>query len=170
LTEQKMPERTLILGVGNIIMGDEGFGVHVARKLRETELPPNVKVEEGGVGGFNLLGSLEGIKRVIVVDVMMADIAPGDVCLFRPEPGFSEPGKNIVSFHQVGALELVRMWSLLGYEPDIYFLVTRPVKLAWGMELSPDVQSAAAKAIRLLQEVCRDNFTSLERNVSLCTL
>lgn len=170
MTEEIRSGVTLILGVGNIIMGDEGFGVHVVRRLKEAGLAPDVKVEEGGVGGFNLLGSLEGIRRVIVVDVMMVDIPPGEVRLFRPEPGFGEPGKNIVSFHQVGALELVRMWGLLGYEPDIYFLVTRPEKLEWGMELSPGVQSAADKAIRLLQEVCRDNFTSLERNVSLCTL
>jgi len=161
---------TLVLGVGNIIMGDEGFGVHVVRRLREAGLPPDVKVEEGGVGGFNLLGSLEGIQRVIVVDVMMADIASGEVCLFKPGPGFREPGKNIVSFHQVGVLELVRMWGLLDYEPEIFFLVARPEKLDWGTELTPNLDTAANKAVRLLGEICRDNFAALERSVSLCTL
>jgi hydrogenase maturation protease len=161
---------TLILGIGNIIMGDEGFGVHVVRKLKEAEIPPDVKVEEGGVGGFNLLGSLEGVGRLIVVDVMAADIDPGEVCLFRPGPDFAEPGKKIISFHQVGVLELVQMWGLLSYEPEIYFLVTRPEKLEWSMELSPPVQAAADKAIKLLQELCHDNFAGLERSVSLCTL
>jgi hydrogenase maturation protease len=161
---------TLILGVGNIIMGDEGFGVHVVRRLREVGLPPDVKVEEGGVGGFNLLGSLEGVRRVILVDIMMVDIASGEVCLFRPGPGFREPGKNIVSFHQVGVLELVQMWGLLGYEPEIFFLVTRPEKLEWSTELTPTVDAAATKAVKLLGEICRDNFAALERSVSLCTL
>jgi hydrogenase maturation protease len=161
---------TLILGVGNVIMGDEGFGVHVIRKLKEAELPPDIRVEEGGVGGFNLLGSLEGVGRLIVVDVMAANIAPGEVCLFRPGPDFAESGKKIISFHQVGVLELVQMWGLLGYEPEIYFLVTRPEKLEWSMELSPPVQSAADKAIRLLKKLCHDNFAGLERSVSLCTL
>jgi hydrogenase maturation protease len=151
-------------------MSDEGFGVHVARRLKDIELPPDVKVEEGGVGGFNLLASLEGIRRVIVVDVMMSNTAPGDVSLFQPGPAFGEPGKNVLSFHQVGVLELVRMWGLLGYEPEIYFLVTRPQKLEWGTELSPAVQSAVDKAIRLLKEVCRDNFAVLERSASSCTL
>jgi hydrogenase maturation protease len=161
---------TLILGVGNIIMGDEGFGIHVVRRLKEYGLPPEVRVEEGGVGGFNLLGLLEGVSRIILVDVMMIGLTPGEVCLFKPGPGFREPGKNIVSFHQVGILELVQMWGLLGYEPEIFFLVTRPEKLEWGMELTPAVDAAATKAARLLAEVCRDNFNALERSVNLCTL
>jgi hydrogenase maturation protease len=170
LAEHDFLQTTLILGVGNIIMSDEGFGVHVVRKLKEVELPSNVKVEEGGVGGFNLLAVLEGIQRVIVVDVMMMDLAPGEICLFKPGPGFREPGKNILSFHQVGVPELVSMWGLLGHEPEIYLLVTRPEKLAWGMELSPSVAEAAEKAVALLQDICRDNFVTLERSISECTL
>jgi hydrogenase maturation protease len=164
------PQKTLILGVGNIIMGDEGFGVHVARRLKEAELPANVRIEEGHVGGFNLLGSLEGVKRVIVVDVMMADTDPGELCLFKPDPDFAEPGKRIISFHQVGVLELVQMWGLLGYQPEIFFMVTRPEKLKWGMELSPIAQVAADKAVGLFNKLFRDNFAGLERSASLCTL
>ena len=134
MKEQDSPQTTLILGVGNIIMGDEGFGVHVARSLKETELPADVKVEEGGVGGFELLGALEGIQRVIVVDVMAVDLSPGEILLFKPGPDFGEPGKRIISFHQVGVLELVQMWGLLGYEPEIFFLVTQPEKLEWSTE------------------------------------
>ncbi len=170
MTGQGSSQKTLILGVGNIIMGDEGFGVHVVRGLNESKLPADVRVEEGGVGGFNLLGSLEGISRVIVVDVMMTDIAPGEILLFKPGPDFGEPGKNIISFHQVGVVELVQMWGLLGYEPKIYYLVTRPEKLEWGTELSPDVQRAADKAIGLLESLCHDNFAGLERKVKICTL
>ena len=156
--EHTEPQTTLVLGVGNVIMGDEGFGVRVAQRLKEIDLHDNIRVEEGGVGGFNLLGSLEGVKRLIVVDVMMTDIEPGEVCFFRPGPDLAEPGKRIISFHQVGVLELVQMWSLLGYKPEIFFLVTRPQKLEWSTELSAPVRSAAAKAVSLLEELCRDNF------------
>lgn len=163
------PQTTLILGVGNIIMADEGFGVRVVQRLKKIYLSDNIRIEEGGVGGFNLLGSLEGIKRLIVVDVMMTDIKPGEVCLFRPGPDLAEPGKRIISFHQVGVLELVQMWSLLGYEPEVFFLVTRPEKLEWGTELSAPVQSATTKAVSLLKKLCHDNFTSLERSMETCS-
>lgn len=166
--EQIRPETTLILGVGNIIMGDEGFGVHVARRLKAAKLPGSVKVEEGGVGGFNLLGSLEGVKRVIVVDVMMIGLPPGEALFFKPGADLSEPGKRIVSFHQVGVLELVQMWGLLGYKAEVFFLVTRPERLEWSTELSPAVKIATIKAVNMVKELCKDNFARLERGV-LCT-
>jgi hydrogenase maturation protease len=163
MTETTRPGTILILGVGNIIIGDEGFGVHVARALKDAELGHDVRVEEGGVGGFNLLGVLEGVRQVIVVDVMNTDIPPGEVLFFKPGKDFIEPGKRIVSFHQVGVLELVQMWGLLGYEAEVFFLVTRPEKLEWSTELSPSIQRAAAKAVDLIK-----NFASLERR-ALCS-
>lgn len=167
-SEYVPPDKTLILGVGNIVMGDEGFGVHVARRLKEIELPEKVSVEEGGVGGFYLLGLLEGVMRLIVVDVMITDVTPGKIRLFKPGP--SEPGKRILSFHQVGVIELVQMWGLLGYSLEVFFLVTQPEKLEWSTELSPNVQVAADKAVGLISKLIRDNFTGLERSASLCTL
>lgn len=159
---------TLMLGVGNIIVGDEGFGVHVVRRLKGVELPEGTRIEEGGVGGFNLLGSLEGVDRVIVVDVMMSDTAPGEVLFFKPGPDFQEPDKKIISFHQVGVLELVQMRNLLGDKPEVYFLVTRPEKLEWGTGLSESVQSAVDRAVALIKEISTDNFAGLERSLSPC--
>ena len=99
---------------------------------------------------------------------MMANIEPGELLFFKPGPGFCEPGKNIISFHQVVVLELVKMWELLGHELEVFFLITRPEKLAWGMELSTPVQSAANKAVHLLHRLIRDNFSTPERSISLC--
>jgi hydrogenase maturation protease len=149
---------TLVLGVGNPLLGDEGFGVHVARRLKEVELPSHVKVLEGGIGGFNLLGFLEEVERLLVVDVMMLDAAPGELRLLKPGPELQEPGKEIISFHQIGVLELVQMWGLLGYEPEMLFLVTRPEKIEWSTELSPPLQAAVERAIELIPVLCRESF------------
>ncbi|MDD5039426.1 MAG: hydrogenase maturation protease [Dehalococcoidales bacterium] len=159
---------TLILGLGNILLGDEGFGIHAARRLREFKLPGYIRVEEGGVGGFNLLGCLEGVERLIVIDAMMLDSPPGELLLWKPGPHFRETGKSIISFHQVGVMELVHMWGLLGCEPEILFLVTRPEKIEPGMELSPNLRTAAEQAARLVEKLCADNFADLERSVDLC--
>jgi hydrogenase maturation protease len=159
---------TLVLGVGNVILGDEGFGPEVVRRLSEAALPAGVRVEEGGVGGFNLLGSLEGVERLIVVDVMLADIPPGEIRLFRLEPGSSAPGQGILSFHQVGVPELLELWRLLGHEPETYFLVTRPEKLAWGEGLSAPVRRAVAGAVEMVREIAANNFAALERSLSRC--
>jgi len=149
---------TMILGVGNLLMGDEGFGVHVVRRLKEIELPSYVRVEEGGVGGFNLLGFLGGVERLLVVDVMMIESPPGKLHLLTSEHKLEEPGKRIISFHQVGVLELVRMFGLLGNEPEIMFLVTRPEKIEWCTELSPPLKLAAKQAVRMIQQLCTESF------------
>jgi hydrogenase maturation protease len=157
-------QTTLILGIGNIIMGDDGFGIHVVQRLQRNPLPSQVRVMEGGVGGFNLLGALEGIERVIVVDVMTVDSEPGDVCLFKPGPDFAQGHRGVLSFHQVGIPELMQMWSLVGNQAEIFFLVTRPENVEWGTELSPPVQAAVEKAVTLLRDLCHDNFAILERS------
>lgn len=145
---------TMVLGLGNLLLGDEGFGIHVVRCLRDVKLPGNVRVVEGGVGGFNLLGHLDGVKRLLVVDVMMMDSPPGKLHVLTQEP--VEPGKQIISFHQVGVLELMSMWRLLGNEPEVTFLVTCPERMEWGTELSPPLQSAVDEASKLIQGLCVD--------------
>jgi hydrogenase maturation protease len=155
--------KTLVLGLGNEILRDEGFGVQVARMLKKSGLPDNIVVEEGGVGGFDLLGKLEGIGRLIVVDVMMMDAPPGELRLMKAGPELSEPGKTIISFHQVGVIELVNMWGLLGYKPEIDFLVTRPEVIEWGTELSPALRDAAERAVNLLENICLERCPVLER-------
>lgn len=164
MVDRKETKTVLVLGVGNEIMGDEGFGIHVVRKLKKVTLPGYVRVEEGGVGGFNLLGQLEGIERLIVVDVMMIDSPPGELRLLKGGSGLCEAGKTILSFHQVGVLELVQMWGLLGYEPEIEFLVTRPEKIEWGTSLSPSLRDAVNEAVKWLKALCLDNTPVSERS------
>lgn len=159
---------TLILGLGNILLMDEGFGVHVARRLKESELPNNVRVEEGGVSGFDMLGYLDGVGRLLVVDVMMIDAPPGELLLLEPSLELNGPGKRILSFHEVGIMELVKMWGLLGYEPKLYFLVTRPEKIEWGMELSSSLQNSVTQAVNMIKEFCDNNFKQRERSHEIC--
>src|SRR5690348_7528678 len=60
--------KTLVLGLGNVLMGDEGIGVYVVRELGKRELPPNVECLDGGTGGFTLLEPLENADRIVIID------------------------------------------------------------------------------------------------------
>jgi len=155
-------ETTLVLGAGNIAMGDEGFGVHVVRRLKEMDFPENVRLHEGGVGGFDLLGSLEGVKRLIIVDVMVTDKPAGDLLRFKHGKTNLEPGKRVVSFHQVGILELLEIGELIGHTLEVFFLVTAPETLDWSFELSPPVQTAAEKAAVMLSKMAAEGFVGLD--------
>jgi hydrogenase maturation protease len=161
---------TLIMGLGNALLGDEGFGLHVIRRIKDYRLPDNVKLLEGGVGGFDLLGHLEGVSHLIVIDVMVMDAPPGELRMYRQGPELAEPGKVMLSFHQVGILDLMQMWSLIGIEPETYFLVTRPLKMDVSMELSPPLQIAANRAAEIVKEMAYHGINEPERRTYPCIL
>jgi hydrogenase maturation protease len=166
LEDNTQSEVTLILGAGNIAVGDEGFGVHVARRLKNLDLPPGIKIMEGGVGGFDLLGPLEGVTRLIVVDIMMLDKAPGELFLFKPGGTSIEPGKKVVSFHQVGILELIQIAEVIGCKPEVFVLVTPPQNIDWSFELTPPLSLAADAAAQFLRDMAADNFAGLKKYVT----
>ena len=157
---------TLILGAGNIAAGDEGFGVHVARRLMKIPLPGNVRVIEGGVGGFDLLGPLEGVDRLIVVDIMALEKPPGELFLFKPGGKSIEPGKKVVSFHQVGIIELIQIAAMIGRNPEVFILVTPPETMDWNFELSPALSKAADAAAEFLKNMIADDFNGLKKYVT----
>lgn len=157
---------TLVLGLGNVLLGDEGFGVHVVRRLQGCALPDNVRVVEGGVGGLNLLGHLDEVKRLIIVDVMMHDSPPGQLLLIEPGARLDEPGKRLMSCHQIGILEILRTWSLIGNMPEVYVLATIPEHLEWSTELSARLEAACTKAVETIKKLC---INPIERNYEICT-
>ncbi|XUX00876.1 MAG: hydrogenase maturation protease [Dehalogenimonas sp.] len=166
MEEQTKPKTTMILGAGNIAAGDEGFGVHVARRLAKSDLPVDVRVLEGGVGGFDLLGHLEGVDRLIVVDIMALEKPAGELFFFKPGGTSIEPGKKVVSFHQVGILELIQIASVIGYTPKVFFLVTPPETLEWSFDLSAPLSKAANAAADFLLNMIKDNFAGLKEYVT----
>ena len=80
------PMRVLIVGVGNVLHGDDGFGVEVARRLETTELPDGVTVAETGIGGIHLVHELmAGYDALIVVDAVDHGRPPGTVLVIEPD-------------------------------------------------------------------------------------
>ncbi|MGI2336773.1 MAG: hydrogenase maturation protease [Dehalogenimonas sp.] len=145
-------EQTLILGIGNVIMGDEGFGIHVLRRLKEYTFPDHIRLHDGAVAGFDLLGHLEGVERLVIVDVMITDLEPGEIGWMEMDASFNAPNKTDLSFHQVGIVELLQIAELVGHKPKVQFLVTRPEKLEWSFELTEATRQAADKAVAYLVE------------------
>ena len=81
--EDISPQKTVILGVGNVLLSDEGIGVHVANELSTMELPPGVSVIEGGTDGFRLLNIITEADRLIVVDAVKGGAGPGSIYRFN---------------------------------------------------------------------------------------
>ena len=91
---------TLVLGIGNPLMGDDGVGSQVVELLQAGALPPNVKVEDAGLPGWGLPAWFEGWSNVILVDAVQMGQAPGSWRRFRPEEVRIEMENDTLSLHQ----------------------------------------------------------------------
>jgi hydrogenase maturation protease len=151
MTNQK---RTLVLGLGNVLMRDEGAGIEVINWLEKEILPSDVELVDGGTGGFHLLGMFTGYERVILIDAALTNDEAGVVKLIRPR--FASDFPRVLSTHDIGLRDLIESAYLLEKVPEIW-LVTISVKdfQDMGIGLSNSIKEAvpvAAKEVQRLLE------------------
>jgi hydrogenase maturation protease len=136
------PEKVVVLGVGNLLMSDEGLGVRCVLELeRAGGLPAGVRVVEGGTSTHELLEDLEDLDVLVIVDAVAAGQKPGAVLRFE---GSQVPAafSNTFSPHQHGINDLLASLAFLGRAPRrVILLGVQPERLALGMELSSTVEA-----------------------------
>jgi hydrogenase maturation protease len=143
----------LILGIGNILMRDEGAGIHVITGL-EKEAYIEADLMDGGTGGFHLLGVIQSYKTVIIVDASLDHFPAGHVRILHPKYAKDFPLQ--LSAHEIGLKDLLDAAFLLGNTPQIY-LVAISVKdfQDMGMELSPELSKAVPVAKQIIKELIK---------------
>ena len=142
--------KTIVLGLGNLLLGDEGVRVHVVRRLQELKPDlPGVEVIDGGTAGFELLPFFKEAERVIVVDAARGGPS-GSVYRLRLED-LSNEGTSI-SLHQLSFREVLRAAELLEIKPEVVIIGIEPERIAPGLELSPAVEAALPRAVALVLE------------------
>jgi hydrogenase maturation protease len=148
------PPRLLVLGLGNVLCGDDGLGVAAVARLAERyEIAPEVRVADGGTLGLSLLGLFDGVGDALLVDAIRADAAPGS--LVRLEGAQVAPAaRERLSVHQVGVADLLDALRLLGTHPRRLALVGLvPQRIELGMARSRAVERALPA---LVQAVARE--------------
>ena len=111
------PKKTLVLGLGNVIMGDEGVGVHVVRALEKHTLPANVECLDGGTGGFILLEPLQNAGHIILIDATDDGNPPGTVT--RTTPRFSQDYPPTLTAHDIGVKDLLDAFYMQSGEREV---------------------------------------------------
>lgn len=145
------PNKILVLGIGNILMNDEGIGIQITLQLEEEGIP-GADTMDGGTGGFHLLGFIQSYEQVIIVDASLDDHPAGHVRVLYPK--FAKDFPKQLSAHEVGLKDLLDAAFLLGNMPKIH-LVAITVKdfQDMGMDLTPDVQAAIPHAKNVIREL-----------------
>jgi len=138
----------LVLGVGNLLLGDEGVGIHAVRELEKRALPPQVDVVDGGTAGLNLLDLMKGYERVIIVDAVDAGEEPGTILRFTPQEVASDAQALPLSLHQTEILKVLELATYLGRPlPPIIIYGIQPQAMDWSTELSPALQARLSKLV-----------------------
>jgi hydrogenase maturation protease len=141
--------KTLVLGIGNTLLTDEGVGVHVVYQLQQdNEFSPDILYMDGGTLSFTLAHSIESCAQLIVVDASEIKSAPGSVQVFENEAmdHFISTG-NKKSVHEVGLVDVMSIAMLAGRLPARRALVgIQPEILDWGEQPTAAVQKAIPAA------------------------
>jgi hydrogenase maturation protease len=147
--------KTLVLGLGNVLMGDEGIGVHVVRALEQHTLPEGVECLDGGTGGFVLLEPLQSADHIVLIDAAADGNPIGTVT--RTTPRFSRDYPPTLTAHDIGVKDLLDVFYIQGGEREVVlYAITIDPQQPIRMSLSPEGERAAAEAVeRILAELAR---------------
>jgi len=146
-----------VLGVGNILMQDEGFGVRVVEQLLEQyHFPDWVQVLDGGTLGMELLRFLIGTDKLIIVDAVSGELSPGSLYQFNHEE-VKAYFKEKVSMHELGIQDVLEVMNVLEKPAEeIRILGVQPLTIDIGLEMTPlvakQVESVVEKVVMILKE------------------
>ena len=165
--------RVLVAGVGNIFLGDDGFGVEVARRLAGTELPDGVRVADYGTSGMHLAYDLaNGYETAILIDAAPRGGPPGTLTVLEVRP---EDRPELITAGD-SPLQSSQMFNAHGMQPDVVFGVLdmlgaqagrilvvgcQPASLELEMGLSEPVAAAVDAAVRVVTELVTEVSAAL---------
>jgi hydrogenase maturation protease len=150
---ENLKKNILVLGIGNILLNDEGVGIHLVNRLEKDQFS-GADLMDGGTGGFHLLGFIQSYKYIIIADASLDTFPAGHVRILHPK--FAKDFPRQLSAHEIGLKDLLDAAFLLGNLPDIY-LVAISIKdfQQMGMELTPEIEKALPFAIDKVKELVK---------------
>ena len=144
MTTENPKRKTLVLGLGNVLMGDEGIGVAVVRKLEALGVPAGVECMDGGTGGIVLLEPLENAGRIVLVDAAADGNPLGTIS--RTTPRFSKYYPVTLTAHDFGIKDLLDVFYIRGNTPEVVlYAITIDPQQPLRMSLSPEAEALATE-------------------------
>jgi len=145
-----------VVGMGNLLLKDEGIGVHVAQALQEMapENGSNLQIVDGGTSPDVLL-SLDKVDKLIIIDAVKGDCEPGTIYRLGPDE-IPENGAEATSLHQVGLMQSLQILDKFGLKPPKVVIVgIQPKEIDWGTEPSAELGQKIPEMMRLVLEEAR---------------
>lgn len=146
--------KTLIIGFGNLLMGDDGVGIHAIRRLADFSLPAQVEVIDGGVNSFAALTEIHSAAKVIFIDAMQGGGQPGDTYCLKLDDLEALPSGGELSIHEFSLANTLNLYRQMGELPPVIIYGIEPANLDWGVDLSPSISAAVENVVsKVLSEI-----------------
>lgn len=143
----------VIIGVGNLLMGDEGVGIHACKKLRQLLKREDCEIIDAGVPSMALLHMLEGHKLAFIIDCADFGGDPGEIEIFTPDE-VNREDDPIMSLHSTDLLSTLDVAKKIGMDlPQIWIVGIEPSRIEQSMELSEDVSNALLDLPELIENI-----------------
>lgn len=156
--ENSDDDSVLVLGIGNVLWADEGFGVRAVQELhRRWCFAPRVRLAEGGTLGFNLLYLVQDARRLIVFDAIDYGLAPGTLKILRNDQVPRFMGSKKLSLHQTGFQDVMAVAELTGRLPaELVLIGVQPEDMEdYGGSLRPAVKAQIEPALECALDYLR---------------
>lgn len=149
-------DKIVILGVGNLLLTDEGVGVHLIQKLREMEIDEGIELVDGGTSLLDFVPQAEDVSKLIIVDAIKLGGKPGTTYKICVDSSLLKGEKGITSLHQLGVVETLTIAQKIGKLPHTVIIGIEPKDIGYGLELSPEVEREMGKMVNLILEEVRN--------------
>lgn len=153
--------KLIVVGIGNVLMKDDGLGVYVVQQLSKRLWPEQVDLIDAGIASFEILDVFCSADHIIVVDSMTAGGEPGTIYRVPLQELGLRDSHAVISLHELHFTEAIKVVNMMGYQPQVTVFGVEPYQVELGMELSPLI---ATKIPRLLELVETEIYSILEAN------
>lgn len=146
-----MVGKKVVLGIGNLLMKDDGIGAHAIRAL-EGRFPQDVVLVDGGTAGCDLLPYMTGAEKIIIIDALKGGEPPGAIYRLTPQDCGEQYLEGTISVHDLGILMVLHDLALLEEEtPSVVIIGVEPKEIGWGIDLTPEVEKSLPKVLELVE-------------------
>ncbi|GIM28088.1 hydrogenase 2 maturation protease [Clostridium polyendosporum] len=137
---------TVIIGIGNILLKDDGVGVHTIKQLENENLPSTIELVDGGTSTLDILGYFLDYKKVVVIDCLKAGYEPGTIYKIKPED-ITNYRKENLSIHDVQILDVVKMANMIGKYPDVVIFGIEPEHICFDLDMTDNMKNSISEVI-----------------------
>jgi hydrogenase maturation protease len=157
---EKTTKELLVLGVGNILLMDEGVGVYAVQDLAKEEWPDNVEFMDGGTFTQDLFYLFKEYKYLLVLDVVRAGREPGTIYRLTENDLVKDETQSL-SLHEIDLLDSLRMADLLGQRPRLLVIGIEPKTIDWAMEMTEPLKTVYPKYLAIIRKEVRSILAEL---------